>query len=73
MIEQFAAFSRGTMQAALEGLRQELGAWPERYWQTFPPVIRLIITGFLQDKTSEDKFNSKAVPKLPVLLYSCSL
>lgn len=60
MIEQFVAFSRGTMQAATDqGLRQELGAWPERYWKAFPPVIRLIITDFLKDKISEDEFNTK--------------
>jgi hypothetical protein len=60
MIEQFTAFSRGTLNKAIEkNLRDELGAWPERYWKAFPPVIRLIITDFLQDRITEDVFNAK--------------
>ena len=60
MIDQFVAFSRGTLSEAVdESLREELGAWPKRYWNSFPPVIRLIITDFLKDKISEEEFNSR--------------
>ncbi|MDR0583882.1 MAG: hypothetical protein LBG57_05975 [Treponema sp.] len=60
MIDQFVAFSRGTLSEAIdESLREELGAWPKRYWNSFPPVIRLIITDFLKDKISEEEYNSR--------------
>jgi hypothetical protein len=36
-----------------------MGAWPERYWKAFPPVIRLIISDFLKGGLSEGEFNSK--------------
>jgi hypothetical protein len=65
MIEQFVAFSRGTMHAALDkSLREELGAWPERYWKAFPPVTRRIITDFLKDKITERDFNTKLAAAL---------
>ena len=60
MIEQFVMFSRGTMNQKIEkDLRDELGSWPERYWNIFPPVIRLIITDFLKDRITEEEFYSK--------------
>jgi len=60
MIEQFVAFSRGEMQKKVDkNLRDEMGAWPERYWKAFPPVIRQVITDFLKGKTTEKNFNSQ--------------
>jgi hypothetical protein len=60
MIEQFISFSHGTMSEAVnQNLRNEMGAWPERYWNAFPPVIRNIITEYLKDGISEDDFNRK--------------
>lgn len=60
MIEQFISFSRGTMKEAVDkSLRGEIGAWPDRYWKVFPPVIRQIISDFLKDKITEEDFNSK--------------
>jgi len=60
MIEQFVSFSRGTMSRTEDKqLRDEMGAWPERYWKAFPSVIRSIISDFLKDKISEQEFNSK--------------
>ncbi|GHU19228.1 hypothetical protein FACS1894163_11930 [Spirochaetia bacterium] len=60
MVEQFIAYSSGTMDEAEEkGLRKELGAWPERYWKAFPQVIRLLITGYLKNEISEGEFRSK--------------
>jgi hypothetical protein len=60
MIEQFISFSRGTMNTSVDkNLRDEIGAWPERYWKIFPPVIRQTITDLLKDKISEEDFNSR--------------
>jgi hypothetical protein len=60
MIDQFISFSHGTMNKSVDkNLRDEMGAWTERYWNVFPPVIRQIITDFLKDKISEEDFNSR--------------
>jgi hypothetical protein len=60
MVEQFISFSQGTMSASVDkNLRDEMGAWPERYWKAFPPVIRTIITDFLKDRITEKEFNQK--------------
>ena len=60
MIEQFVSFSRGTMNESVDkSLRDEIGAWPERYWKVFPPVIRQIITDFLKDKITAEDFNAR--------------
>ena len=60
MAEQFVSFSVGTMSKLEDkNLRNELGAWPERYWKAFPPVIRQIITDYLKDRITEEEFNSR--------------
>jgi hypothetical protein len=60
MVEQFIAFSLGRMdEKADRALRAEMGSWPDRYWKAFPPVIRLIITGFLKGEMTEGEFNGK--------------
>jgi hypothetical protein len=60
MIDQFVSFSLGTMNPAEEKkLRSGLGAWPERYWKAFSPVLRLIINDYLKNKISEEEFNRK--------------
>ncbi|MDR3248374.1 MAG: hypothetical protein LBT39_06270 [Treponema sp.] len=60
MIDQFVAFSQGTMEKAQDReLRDELGSWPERYWKAFPPVIRLFITDYLKGEFGEKDFRSK--------------
>ena len=60
MIDQFVSFSRGKMSSDEDRrLRDEMNAWPERYWKAFPPVIKSIITEFIKDKISESEFNSK--------------
>ncbi|MFP3089679.1 hypothetical protein LQZ21_05065 [Treponema sp. TIM-1] len=60
MVEQFIAFSLGRMDEKEDReLRGEMGSWPDRYWQTFPPVIRLIITDFLKGEMTEGEFNAK--------------
>jgi hypothetical protein len=60
MIDQFISFSLGTMSKSVDnGLRDELGAWPERYWKAFPPLIRQIITSYLKGKITERDFYSQ--------------
>jgi len=60
MIEQFVSFSNGTMKKSVDDdLRTEMDAWPQRYWKTFPPVIRQLISDFLKNKITENDFKSK--------------
>ncbi|MDR2136573.1 MAG: hypothetical protein LBO76_08160 [Treponema sp.] len=60
MIGQFVAFSQGAMDKNEDqGLRAELGPWPERYWKAFPPVIRLFITDYLKGEIGEKDFRGK--------------
>ena len=60
MVDQFVAFSQGRMgREEDQGLRAELGSWPERYWKAFPPVVRLIITGYLKNDSTEAQFRSQ--------------
>ncbi|GHU60053.1 hypothetical protein FACS189444_6570 [Spirochaetia bacterium] len=60
MINQFISFSLGRMSPDEDqGLRADLGAWPERYWKAFPQVIQLIITDFLNGEMTEGEFNSR--------------
>jgi len=60
MIEQFISFSHGTMKKSVDkDLRDEMGAWPELYWKSFPPVIRQIIKDYLNNKITEKDFKSK--------------
>jgi hypothetical protein len=42
-----------------EDLRKEMGAWPQRYWNLFPPVVRQLISDLLKDRISEKEFRSK--------------
>jgi hypothetical protein len=60
MVDQFVSFSLGRMSPNEDqSLRNEIGAWPERYWKSFPKVIRLIITDYLNGALNEGEFNSK--------------
>jgi hypothetical protein len=62
MIEHFVSFSSGTMRETVDkNLREELGAWPERYWNAFPPVIRQIIKDYLQGKITDREYRSKVI------------
>jgi hypothetical protein len=65
MIDQFIAFSAGRMDPGEDkNLRDEMGAWPDRYWKAFSPVIRLIIADFLKGDTAEGEFRSKLAAAL---------
>ncbi|MCL2277071.1 MAG: hypothetical protein FWC21_04170 [Treponema sp.] len=67
MIEQFTAFSRGEMpEPADKKLRDEIGEWPQRYWNAFPPVIRQIIADFLKDRITAKDFKSRIVIALGI-------
>ena len=60
MIEQFVSFSRGEMKESVDkNLREEMGGWPERYWNSFPPVIRQIISDYLKNKIEEKDYKSR--------------
>jgi hypothetical protein len=39
-------------------LRAELGAWPERYWNAFPAVVRSVVTDYLEGRITEGEFRS---------------
>ncbi|MCL2244498.1 MAG: hypothetical protein FWC03_08535 [Treponema sp.] len=60
MIEQFISFSHGTMHESVDqNLREEIGAWPQRYWDVFPPVVQQIISDYLKEKISKADFSSR--------------
>jgi hypothetical protein len=60
MIDQFVAFSQGKMGRTEEkGLRAELGEWPRRYWESFPPVVRLLVSDYVKGEMDEKEFRSK--------------
>ncbi|MCL2211168.1 MAG: hypothetical protein FWB95_04530 [Treponema sp.] len=60
MIDQFVSFSHGEMKESVDkSLREEMGAWPERYWNAFPPVVKQIISDYLKDKISSRDYKSQ--------------
>ncbi|MCL1815282.1 MAG: hypothetical protein FWG27_05630 [Treponema sp.] len=65
MIDQFVSFSTGGMNDADEKkIRNEMGAWPQRYWKAFPEVIKLIIKDYLNGEINEKAFRSKIAAAL---------
>jgi len=65
MAEQFVSFSQGRMKDSVDkSLRDEMGAWPQRYWNAFPPVVRGIISDYLKDKISEEEYNEQLATAL---------
>jgi len=60
MIDQFVSFSLGNMEEEEDtALRNEMGPWPDKYWKSFPQVIRLLITDFLKGEINESDFNAR--------------
>jgi hypothetical protein len=60
MIEQFVSFSLGRMEEEEDNaLRREMGPWPDKYWNAFPSVIRLLIKDFLKGEIDETGFNTR--------------
>ncbi|AEF80347.1 hypothetical protein [Leadbettera azotonutricia] len=66
MIDQFVLFSTGRMEAEEdEALRKEIGPWPDKYWKSFPQVIRLLLSDFLKGEMTEKDFNTRVGLALP--------
>ena len=60
MIDQFVSFSLGRMEEEEDrALRREMGPWPDKYWKSFPQVIRLLITDFIKGNMEENEFNTR--------------
>ena len=60
MIDQFVSFSLGRMEEEEDrALRKEIGPWPDKYWKSFPQVVRLLITDFLKGEMDEADFNMR--------------
>jgi hypothetical protein len=60
MIDQFVSFSLGRMEEEEDhALRKEMGPWPDKYWKSFPQVVRLLITDFLKGEMDEGDFNTR--------------
>jgi hypothetical protein len=60
MIDQFISFSEGRMEAEEdEALRREMGPWPDKYWKSFPQVVRLLIADYLKGEMKEADFNTR--------------
>jgi hypothetical protein len=60
MIDQFVSFSLGRMEEEEDqALRKEMGPWPDKYWKSFPQVIRLLVTDFLKGEMDEGDFNTR--------------
>ncbi|MBN1699477.1 MAG: hypothetical protein JW881_18290 [Spirochaetales bacterium] len=57
MIRQFIAFSINKMpKEEDERLRAAMGDWPERYWQSFPEAVRLLVSRYLKGTLEETVF-----------------
>jgi hypothetical protein len=48
-----------------EALRKEMGPWPDKYWKSFPQVIRLLLSDFLKGEMTEKDFNTRVGLALP--------
>ncbi|MCL1928108.1 MAG: hypothetical protein FWG07_04885 [Treponema sp.] len=65
MVDQFISFSTGQMSKADDiKLRNEIGAWTERYWKVFPEVIKIIIKDYLNGEITEKAYRSKIAAAL---------
>jgi putative lipoic acid-binding regulatory protein len=60
MVDQFVSFSLGRMEDEEDkALRREMGPWPDKYWKSFPQVVRLLIKDFLNGVIEEGEFNTR--------------
>jgi hypothetical protein len=60
MVDQFVSFSLGRMEEEEDNaLRREMGPWPDKYWNAFPNVVRLLIKDFLKGEVDEADFNTR--------------
>lgn len=67
MVHQFIEYSMGRMPAKEESaLRKELGAWPERYWESFPQLIRSLISDYIDGTIDDAAFSQKLVASIQI-------
>ncbi|MDR0313552.1 MAG: hypothetical protein LBI14_08135 [Treponema sp.] len=60
MIDQFVTYSLGVMEEEEDqALRREMGPWPDKYWKSFPQVIRLLIADYIKGEIPEKDFNTR--------------
>ena len=60
MIDSFVSFSLGRMsEEDDQALRREMGPWPDKYWKSFPDVIRLLLTDYIKGEITENDFHSR--------------
>jgi hypothetical protein len=60
MIDQFVTYSLGEMEEEEDqALRKEMGPWPDKYWKSFPQVIRLLIADYIKGEIPEKDFNTR--------------
>ena len=65
MIRQFVRYSIGSMlPSEEEKLRQEMGDWPKKYWESFPDPIRQSLSLFLKAEIDEEEFWQRALSQL---------
>ncbi|MDR2552919.1 MAG: hypothetical protein LBD31_07135 [Treponema sp.] len=65
MTEQFVGFSTGRMpEGENRKLRETMGDWPQKFWKTFPGVIKLIIKDYLNGEITEGDRRSKIAAAL---------
>lgn len=67
MVHQFVAYSMGTLPAKEDAaLRKELGSWPERYWESFPQLIRSLITDYIDGTIDDGEFSQKLMASIQI-------
>ncbi|MDR0312151.1 MAG: hypothetical protein LBI14_00990 [Treponema sp.] len=60
MIDQFVSYSLGEMEEEEDqALRKEMGPWPDKYWKSFPQVVRLLIADYIKGEIPEKDFNTR--------------
>ena len=60
MIDQFLSFSLGEMEEEEDrALRREMGPWPDKYWKSFPQVIRLLLTDYIKGEINEKEYKTR--------------
>ena len=60
MIDQFVSFSLGQMEEEEDrALRREMGPWPDKYWKSFPQVIRLLLSDYIKGEINEKEYKTR--------------
>lgn len=65
MVRQFISYSTGGMSAGEQiRMREELGEWPDKYWQRFDTTLRGLITAFLKGRIGDGDFEKALLSHL---------